>query len=136
MCLERFFEDLQAEFEEICWRDRPERLRAENILKLRNQTKKCEFALARHDLTGEELDRRLASLENLESELSERTEIYFHVSDKKNAWEHALELDRIRGEIAVLRRRTASHARIRESEAARLQELREEISSLLRTHSS
>jgi len=136
MCLERFFEDLQAEFEEICWRDRPERLRAENVLRLRNQTKSCESALVRHDLTAEELDRRLVNLKNLESGLSERIEIYVHVSDKKNAWEHALELDRIRGEIAELRRRTASYARIREFEVARLQGLREEITSLLAARSS
>jgi hypothetical protein len=136
MCLEQFIEDLQAEFEEICWRDHPERVRAENILKLRNQTKSSESVLARHDLTAEELDHRITNLENLEAELPERIEIYVHVSDKKNAWEHALELDRIRGEIAVLRRRAESHARTREFEAARLENLREEIASLLRTRSS
>jgi phage shock protein A len=131
MCLDRFLDDLQVEFEEIFWRDNPERLLAERILKLRNLAKNAEAAIARHIATVERLECRITSLQQLKSDLSERVEIYLYVGDRANAWRHALELDRIREELAALGRQVSMHERSREMEAARLEDIRAEISSLM-----
>ena len=130
MCLHRFLEDLEAEFVEICWRDRPEKIRAESILRLRNQSKNAKTAIARCHLLSEKLERRTAELQRLELVLAERVEVYLHLSDRQNAWHYALELDRVREELADLRRQFGMQQRIRKAESAKLVNLQEEITSL------
>jgi division protein CdvB (Snf7/Vps24/ESCRT-III family) len=130
MCLDRFLEDLELEFEEILWRDNPERVLAEKILRLRNVAKSTQAALARISTTIERLECRIAPLQQLKSDLSERVEIYLYVGDRANAWRHALELDRIREELAAIARQVALQQRSRDAEVAKLEDLQQEISSL------
>ena len=130
MCLDRFLDDLEIEFEEIFWRDDPDRILAERIGKLQIAAKSAEAAIARHNATIEKLECRIAPLRQLESNLSEHVEIYIYVGDRANAWRRALELDRVRGELAALGRQISLEQQRRQTDADKLEEIQADISSL------
>ena len=130
MCLDRFLEDLEAEFEEILWRDNPERVRGERIRLLRLRATHAQQTLERCDYVVKTLDARMAALEQLRSDLDERVAIYLHVGDGKNAWAYALQLDCIRQELAGLRRQSSFQQQIRAREEGKLRDLHQEIDAL------
>lgn len=127
MCLDRFLVDLETEFEELCWRDSPRRLHVDHILRLQNQRKNCEATIARCESAVHHLCARISECEQLETHLSERVPIYLHVGDRQNAWQLALELDQLRNEISKLRREISRQNQVRDTEAAKLETLQEDI---------
>jgi hypothetical protein len=130
MCLDHFLEDLEAEFKELIWRDDPDKLLAESILRAKSQARETDTAVQRRSAGIHELKQRIGFLEEQQARISEEVGIYLRVSDRANAWRHALELDRVRAELGVARRRVASEERRRELELGQMHRLEEAISSL------
>jgi hypothetical protein len=131
MCLDRFLEDLETEFEEILWRDNPERLRAERIRLVRVQTRHAHAALEHADQVAEKLYARIRGLEQLRSELAQRVEIYLHVGDRANAWHHALRLDSIHQQLGGLYQQASYQEQIRHKHEEKLTDLDEEFRALV-----
>jgi len=129
MCLDRFLLDLETEFEELCWRESPRRLRVDHVFRLQNQRKNCEAAIARCESAIAHLNACISECEQLETHLSERVPIYLHVGDRQNAWQLALELDQLRSKISNLRREISLQNQVRNAEADKLEQLEEDISS-------
>src|SRR5262245_52996697 len=127
MCLDRFLADLQTEFEELCWRDNPRRLHVDHIFRLQNQRDNCKAAIACCDSMVDHLCARISDFEQLEAHLSERVPIYVRVGDRQNAWQLALELDQLRNEMSKVRREISRQNQIRDTEAARLEQVQEDI---------
>jgi hypothetical protein len=111
MSLNQFLLDVGSQLQEFIWKDSAQRDRLEEVEHLDDRIRESLAALVRVRAAVGELRTRVAQKEQKESWLASRVEVYLHVGDRDNAWQHALELDRLR--IALRQERDRLHRRWR-----------------------
>ncbi len=130
MRLDRFLEDMGYQFQELFWRDVPDRGRRGQIESLRQRIDENILALKQQRLGADHLRNKIASKEKQAAWLAERVEIYLHVGDDLNAWRHALDLDHLRHSIEEETRRLREQRNICNGCQASLQQLQRQFDEL------
>ena len=126
MTLHQFLQDVGWELQELLWRDVPYRKVQDEVAQLETRLREHSARLDQLRATVDELRGQLAENERRAAWLEERVAVYLHLSDRPNAWRHALELDRTRKAIAALRdqlhqQRQAYHLELAQFQALRRQ---------------
>jgi hypothetical protein len=130
MSLNQFFIDVGVQLQEFIWRDGPQATRFAQIRQLQKELHNAAAALLQRQARVAELRRRVASKQRQQSALTARVEVYLHVGDRNNAWQLALQLDRIRNQLGIEQAQLQiQERRCRRAEAS-LEDLREQLADL------
>jgi hypothetical protein len=103
MRFDEFIQAVGTELQELLWQDVPERNLGREIEQLEEAIRERTEASARQKAVVDRLKRRIADDELQAAWLTERVEVYLHINDRPNAWQHALQLDQARQTIATSR---------------------------------
>jgi hypothetical protein len=123
MSLNQFLFDVGSQLQEFIWRDLSPQTRQEEIDRLEHRIEQGSSVLARARAALAELRNHVAERERREAWLASRVEVYLHVGDQPRAWEHALELDRLRKQLQQERERLERRRRTYREQQAYLENL-------------
>jgi hypothetical protein len=130
MSLTDFFHDVGSQFQDLFWRDAPRYEVRREAGQLRLQVRQQTAILNAQQGVIDDAGCRLADLEKRASDLTTRIEVYHHLGDQVNAWNQALELDRLRRRLPRLRQQLEEFRRACCRQQLRVQELRDELADL------
>jgi hypothetical protein len=135
MSVDRFFQSLESELQAWTaglWPGDPLPRLREEARRLEREVRQRSDVLARHRGGLEGLRQRLRTAEKRAAQLTEWVQTYLRVADQANAWRYALELDRLRRDLAQDRARLEGSERIYQESAAELQRVRERLADACR----
>ncbi len=101
MRLDQFIQSFGTELQELFWE--PGRTLDAQIEQLEEQIQAQTAAYDEERTRIESLKRKIADDEGKAAWLTQRVEVYLNINDRSNAWQHALQLDRLRQTIAASR---------------------------------
>jgi len=131
MGFNQFIQDVGYELQEILWtdvlREPPER----KLDRLKRELDRESVTLAELRTTAAELRSRLEEQERHARGLETRVRVYLQVADRKNAWRHALELDRLRHTLDQDRARFQRVRQACQTQRARVRQLEEQLDTFL-----
>jgi hypothetical protein len=99
MTFDEFIQALGNELQELFGWNPPRRTLGEEREQVEKEIEELKIARARCRTGIAQWRKNLAGNELRAARLMEQVEIYLHVNDRPNAWQHALQLDRLRHAI-------------------------------------
>jgi hypothetical protein len=127
MSLTQLFQGFGSQLQEFIWRDAAKQAILEEIECLQGRIRAQETAVARQKILVERIQRRVSEQEDWADWLASRVELYLHVSDRPNAWQHALELDQVRAHLHRQRKQLQEHLHTYHEQQVRLDDLRQQL---------
>jgi len=100
MRFDQFIQSFGTELQELLWQDFPERALGEEIEQLEEEIQERTLAGIQQKADIDQRKRKIADVELQAAWLTERVEVYLHINDRPNAWQHALHLDQTHQIIA------------------------------------
>jgi chromosome segregation ATPase len=135
MSFHQFLEGMSSELHELFGLATPGRAERERIVQLEEEIDRCREELEERQVVLGNLRGQLADKKDRLRWLATRVQVDLHVSDRTNAWRHALELDQVRQALGIERLRYHRLRQTDQAQRSHVRELERQLASLVHRNS-
>ncbi len=130
MCLNRLFQDVSAEPQELIWPDLERLAAADSRGRLERRLREATGALGKQCAAVEELRQRVSGRERQTGVLAERIRVFLNCGDRANAYTQALDLDRLRSALARDQAELRRQQQVYRNQLSHVQHLQQELAEV------